>query len=359
MLEEALARRLAAVLQERLPRSWQTISRERERLGPIVADGVIDIVAPDGRDVWLLLEVKARIEPKDVPAALAQARQYAKLLSESGKPAKDIAIVVGSAYLSPRARELLAEADAGYVDLTGNLRISADNPPFFIELPGHDTNPWSEDRPLRSLRGPAAGRVVRGLCDFRPPYAIQELATRAQTPIATVSRVVDLLDREALLTREYRGGVTDVRSTDLIRRWTKDYSFTKSNTVSSYLEPRGLPVLLDKLPKLGVRYAITGSQAAIDLAPVAAPRLAMVFVDAPADGAAGGLGLRRAETGANVLLAMPYDTVVFDRTRSRNGLVCAAPSQAAADLLTGPGRLPAEGEALLEWMREHEDAWRA
>jgi hypothetical protein len=32
-----------------------------------------------------------------------------------------------------------------------------------------------------------------------------------------------------------------------------------------------------------------------------------------------------------------------------------APSQAAVDLLTSPGRSPAEGEAVLEWMARSQD----
>jgi hypothetical protein len=35
-----------------------------------------------------------------------------------------------------------------------------------------------------------------------------------------------------------------------------------------------------------------------------------------------------------------------------------APSQAVADLLTGPGRNPSEGEELLDWMRKNEGVWR-
>jgi hypothetical protein len=74
--------------------------------------------------------------------------------------------------------------------------------------------------------------------------------------------------------------------------------------------------------------------------------------------AAHGLDLRRAEAGANVLLIEPFDPVVFDRTLVRDELTLANPSQVAADLLTSPGRGPAEAEALLEWMAEHEHEWR-
>lgn len=71
------------------------------------------------------------------------------------------------------------------------------------------------------------------------------------------------------------------------------------------------------------------------------------------------LDLRPADAGANVLLLAPFDPVVFERTWERGGVTFAAVSQVAADLLTGPGRGPAEAEALMKWMGEHEHDWRS
>ena len=64
------------------------------------------------------------------------------------------------------------------------------------------------------------------------------------------------------------------------------------------------------------------------------------------------------DAGANVLLVEPFSPVLMRRSESRDGLRCAALSQVAADLLTSPGRGPAEAEALIAWMQEDEDAWR-
>ena len=60
------------------------------------------------------------------------------------------------------------------------------------------------------------------------------------------------------------------------------------------------------------------------------------------------------DAGANVLLARNAYDVVFDRTENLDGLTAVAPSQAAVDLITGPGRIPAEAEALLDWMQANE-----
>jgi hypothetical protein len=75
-------------------------------------------------------------------------------------------------------------------------------------------------------------------------------------------------------------------------------------------------------------------------------------------GVADVLELRDTDSGANVILLEPYDPVVFDRTMEREGLTTVAPSQLATDLLTGPGREPSRGEAILEWMKDNEHAWR-
>jgi hypothetical protein len=87
------------------------------------------------------------------------------------------------------------------------------------------------------------------------------------------------------------------------------------------------------------------------MSPAAAPRTVTIFVENMPK-AAEAMDLRRAETGTNVILAEPFDDVVFERTWERDGIRCVAVSQLCADLLTGPGRDPAEGEDLLKKLDE-------
>jgi hypothetical protein len=264
-------------------------------------------------------------------------------------------------FLSPRARELLAEAGASYVDATGNLRVTVGDPAVFLEGQGDDRDPNRQRRALRSLKGTAAGRVVRALCDFAPPYGVRTLAEISSTPLGTVSRVVNFLEEEAVLTRDDRKQVDSVDWPALINRWARDYGVQTSNRMRSYLEPRGLSALAPKLASLE-RYAVTGSIAGPSIAPA---RLVMLYVD-DADAAGSTLDLAPTEAGANVWLLEPYDEVVFDRTQSlpfgagtqQRIVVAVAPSQVAADLLTSPGRGPQEGEALIEKMKKTENGWR-
>ena len=142
-----------------------------------------------------------------------------------------------------------------------------------------------------------------------------------------------------------------------IRRWAKDYDVTSTNQVATFLEPRGLPALSTKLGKLKRGYAVTGAFAAQHFSPVAPTRLAAIYVN-DVIGWSERLGLRPADSGANVWLLEPYDDVVFERTTSREGAACVSPTQLAVDLLTGPSRDPSEGEELLAWMKGNERAWR-
>jgi hypothetical protein len=261
----------------------------------------------------------------------------------------DASLVVGR-FLTASTRRRLRDENLNYLDLTGNIRLMTVRPGLYIENSGADADP-EPTGPKRSLRGPKAGRVVRALCDFPPPFAISDLAVKAGVDVSYASRLVEWLAREALLTRAPRGSVLKVDRSQLIRRWAEDYSVFKSNDVRSFLDPRGLDNLVRNLNQSRFPYAVTGSLAANRIAPIAPARLALVYVDDP-DAAAAALKLRPAEAGINVMLLTPFDNVVFERTRSAEQFIHVAPSQMAVDLLTGPGRAPSEGEAILEWLEQ-------
>lgn len=89
------------------------------------------------------------------------------------------------------------------------------------------------------------------------------------------------------------------------------------------------------------QHAITASLAASRLAPIAPPRLATLW-RRDADAAAGALGLRPAEAGANVMLVEAQDDAPFVGATEVDGLRYAAPSQIVVDLPSSPGRGPAE-----------------
>lgn len=328
-----------------LPPGWRLRSSRRSTAsGSRLLQWFIE--APDGTKVDLTIEWKATILTRDLPRMIDLA------------PALAGTALVVAPYLSGSARELLIDRGLNYADATGNLRIVNPRPGLFVEVQGATKDPWPDDDSLRTLRGRAAGRAVRALVDFAPPFGVRELAQRSDVSLGSLSRTLDLLDREGLVTRGPRGSVADLDWEGAIRRWSTDYDFTRSNEIATFLEPRGLKSLAEKLTGARRGYAVTGAFAAQQFAPVAPARQAAIYVD-DFERSAARWHLKPTEAGANVILTDPFDPVVFERTTRREGYTVAAPSQVVVDLLTGPGRDPSEGNELIEWMGQNTSEWRA
>lgn len=348
--EARLLRQLARDISGLLPHGWDlSTSTESGKGRP---DIVARITAPDGVETAFVIETKRTLLPRDVPDVIAQLRRYAEQ-ADLG----EAALVVAAPYLSATTREQIEDRGAGYIDSTGNVLLRSKRPALLVRLSGASKDPWPSDESLRSLKGRGTARAVRALLDFAPPYGVRDLASRADVSLASLSRTIDLLDRDGLIERSGRGPITGVDWQGMIRRWAKDYDVKSSNQVSTYLDPRGLAAVATKLGKLKRGYATTGALAAQRFSPVAPTRLAAIYVNDVVKWSEQ-LELRPADAGANVWLIEPYDSVVFDRTTNRDGVVCVNPTQLAVDLLTGPGRDPSEGEELLRWMERNQDAWR-
>ena len=87
-----------------------------------------------------------------------------------------------------------------------------------------------------------------------------------------------------------------------------------------------------KLTDVKWRYAATGSLAAqVALADRSGPPSDALRRRRRQRGASA-LDVRETDTGANVIIAEPFDDVVFDRTATADGMTLAAPSQVVADL---------------------------
>jgi hypothetical protein len=350
--ESDLLRTVKTALTERLPRGWLVDMRLSPRLEGWRPDALLEIAAPTGERGAMLVEAKLGLEPRAVEPLvqlLEQAAVDADLPSESKGPP-----MVVSRFISPRAQELLQAAGACYADATGNLRVALERPALFIETRGQLSNPWREVRDLRSLKGRSASRVVRALCDLRPPFGVRDLAERSVVSAGSTVRALEFLSREALIVRDERQRVIDVDVPGLVSRWAEDFRFGKQNRILRCFEPRRLASVLERLPELDGSYAITGSFAASIVAPYTEARLLALYVEDPEAGQEQ-LGLRAVGNQSNVWLARAPDDLPFERTWLNEGLTYAALSQVACDLIDMPGRSPLEAEELLRFIQANPD----
>jgi Transcriptional regulator, AbiEi antitoxin, Type IV TA system len=348
------AQQVIAWLKARLPSTWEvTPTRRAEAAG--IADGrgdaAIDIRGTNGTYSTLLVNVSAAFGPRDLERLQGGLGRTLRAL------AGNIPLMVFTPWLSPRTQELLRSDEINYLDLTGNGYLRLENPTVYVETHGALKDPSPRPRGKARLQGPKAGRLVRTLLDVRPPYGVRDLAEAIQLTPGYVSRLLEALDSEALVQRSPRGLVTEVDVPQLLRHWAASYDVFQTNETTAYLAPQGAASIVPALASVQQKVVVSGSFAAARLAPVAAPALLLVYTNDPPS-VAETLRLLPTKSGANVVLMRPFDPVVYDRTSQEVGVAYVSPSQAAADCLTGNGRMPAEGQALLEWMTANEARWQ-
>lgn len=314
-------------------------------------DASLQLVCNDRVVVEFVVEVKRALTRRDVLAIGGP---------EGVDVAGDARRLVISRYLSPQVQEGLRERGIAYADATGNVFLTSADPLILVSERGAKADPWrGPGRPTTSLKGLPAALLVRALVDYVPPFTVPQIADAAGASLGAAYRLVDYLADEGILSHTVRGPITNVDWTRLLRQWSQEAGVLARSATWSYLEPRGMTVLVEKLRQLPrySAYALSGSLAAQPYAPFAEPRLALLYAEDPL-GLASELGLRPVDSGANVIISSPRSPVVFERTSDWLGATIVAPSQAVADLLVGPGRNPAEGEYLLEWMEANIGDWR-
>lgn len=341
-------------LRERLPSGWNVRIFRQGELSSFGIDVMLDISGPKGDSLRVAIEVKQLIEPRDVPSL------WEKLNPSRSDGFWDTGLIVAR-YLSSTVRARLIETGLSFVDATGNIYIRSDALPLYISDRGLDRDPWrGPGRPKGTLKGAPSAQVVRTLLDAPGPWKMRELIAAAEAATGSVYRVVEFLESEGLLLRDRKEAtVVAPEWVSVLRRWSADYEFLRTNVVSSWIAPRGIESVIRLAidTDLG-EYVMTGSIAAETWAPYAPVRSVMAYSPNVLK-LAEQWGLRKTDVGANVLLAEPaYSALTRGARRRSDGLMIAAPIQVAADLLTGPGRAPSEAEELIDWMVENESEWR-
>lgn len=337
-----------------LPKDWSWhVDEQPAAAGGL--DALVVITAPGGEQATLAVQVKRLVATRDIAAMVAQLESS---VARAGL-ARAVPLLVGR-YLAPATRERLEQLGVSYADAAGNRMLMVGQPAVLVRRVEQDRDPWrGPGRPRGTLKGAPAARVVRWLVDHAPPYSALQIAQGSGTSTGGTYRVLRFLEQEGLVERDGRGRTLLVRWRQVLERGSRDFGFQHNEPVQSLLYPRGIEGLVDALrSEPDLRYVLTGSIAAQRYEAYAPPRFAMLYADDVND-VVRRLGLRPVDTGANVLMATDRDEVAFVGASEVEGVRCAAPSQIAVDLLSGPGRSPSEGEALLGWMENHERAWRS
>lgn len=366
LLEQGL-RRLASELGD----SWEIAPKNVAQVmgGNRVTDADPDAVAiwtvrnaanPHGGYVELLVDARAGLTPGAATDVLAS--EVALMQRMSGQ----VAVLIISEWLSPRTREVLTNRGFCYLDLTGNVSLRLNQPAVIIRTDGAQQDPTPQRRGQRGLSGPKATRLARELVDFGPPRRAHELAERTGLTQGHLSRLLDAMSEQALIRRDADRLITDIDWANLLRAQAEGRRLTRVNQITATVARQGRARVLEVLREGGSEHRLlaTGSFAAHAFAPLAVggalmfyvptgPRVVQDVISAlallPTDG-----------SDADVLLLQPMNKGPWERPHPEpiDGIECVGLSQLVIDCLTGPGRMPAEGEALLTWMSDHTEDWR-
>ncbi len=307
-----------------------------EAAGP---DIILKVNSPVGPRL-LVFETKSRGEPR-------LARESATRLIEYCRQYDNAYGIFLAPYVSAGAARICAEQGVGYVDLSGNCRISFDG--VFIERQGRP-NKFSQKRDLRTLYSPKASRVLRVLLgNPKRPWKVTEVVEAADVSLGLVANVKKCLgDREWL--REESVGFSLARPADLLAEWAGNYSLRKSDA-SDFYAMSPVPDVEARLAAscgtMGIRYALTAFSAAARMAPMVRYQRVFSYVS-DVEKVAVELGLKKVDSGANVTLLRPYDAGVYLGSRELDEVRTVSPVQAYLDLTGLKGRGEEAASAILE-----------
>lgn len=349
------------LLSKRLPAGWTVERAQGQGAGTGDHDALFVFSTQFGGGAGsAIVEAKRNFAAADVERLLGGLTR--RLRETSG----DRTILLVSEFLSPRTRQLLAQEDISYIDLTGNIRLVMRTPPIFVEVTGADRRPrTASSKRTAGLGGAKVGRVVRFLAEVAPPYGVIDIEEETAISRGYVSRLLDRLADEALIRRESRGPIQDVDWPAMLRLRGQSVDLFTANTSRSFVAPNGARAAFESLAgsAIAADVVVTGSFAAVRKAPIAAPALLTLYLRPEGQGPDFGevqsaLGLLPADEGADVVLLGPSNDRVVEDTWVAEGVDFVNLPQLAVDCLGGSGRMPAEGEALIAWMQENPETWR-
>ncbi|MFB9927286.1 hypothetical protein ACFORO_17295 [Amycolatopsis halotolerans] len=362
---QSLVDQAVSSLRTLLGESWTVTELPKAAAQATVAfDATLQIDPPGhGPFTELVVTVKQSLTPRAVERAIGPIRN---VLAHTRNPPT---MLVVAPWISPRTQAELRDRGIGYLDLTGNVSLAVDYPAIRILTHGASHAPRGlvqNSSKTVTLAGPRSGRVVRFLADYSPPYQATEIAEEAQVSLPWVSQILGQLEDQLLIERHGRS-ILEVNWEGILRARAETYDLLRHNPYVGAIAPFGIPAALEKLRALVAEaagdtdVAVTGPYAARAIAPLTEGGQLMLYVPAGphnVDEWIDRLELLRADEGADVLLLRAHDKVVFRGTRAISGIPHVAQTQLVLDGLSGPGRMPAEAEAVLRHMRQNPESWR-
>ncbi|MBO5597143.1 MAG: hypothetical protein J5943_00875 [Oribacterium sp.] len=260
----------------------------------------------------------------------------------------DLYCVILAPYITEQTAELCKRAGYGFLDLAGNCYIAYKT--LFVEIKGNK----NENTPKRSIKSiyerssVVSSVILRTILeDTRRRWKLQDLASAAGCSIGQVSKVKEFLLNQTYIEQSKDGiSVTDPKS--IMRDWARVYSDYTEEKVQCY-SLSGITDIEAKIAKMtketGIKCILTGFSGGVRYQPVVRYQKIHALIDAnDLDKIVEYLGLKRVDSGANVILIIKYDSCVGVKSRIIKNNLVASPVQVFLDCMSLKGR----GEEMAE-----------
>ncbi len=289
----------------------------------------------------LRVEAKKELYPRDAREVLWRHRA-----AGGGHDNLATLRLIAADSLSPGAKELLKAERVGYYDRGGSLFLPAPGAYIYVDKPA----PKSMTKAIRSLFTGRRAQVIHALLlHARERMTGKDLAESAQVSPATVSQVMNGLERLDLLKPNWQGSAKGRQVSEpgrLLDQWAEHVALLEPPSFRRYFLPalraeQLLNAVTHAFAGHDVQYAVSFEAAAQCYAPFLS-NISQVkcraHTGAALEDALAALGARVVDGGANfyVMEAKAAGELLF--REQINGACLASPVQVYLDLLRSDGR---------------------
>lgn len=252
-------------------------------------------------------------------------------------------------YMGEAGRRLCEEADVGWMDLSGNARMTAEF--LHIEILGKPNLFKRSGRPA-SVFAHRSSRIARWFLMHPGQGILQgDLARRTAMDEGFTSRIVRKLLESEQLSRDNEGMLRAPDPDALLDAWHEVYDFSKHTVLKGHIAERTSDEILKKLSTgleaAGVEHATTGLSGAWLWDRFAMFRIVTFHLgEYPSPRLLEKLHFREEERGGNTWLVVPRDRGVFEGAQKKHGIRTAHWVQVYLDLKGHPERAPEAAESL-------------
>lgn len=299
------------------------------------SDEVAVLTLSDGNEIEMQLAISRDGYPKQIKNVISEMRP-------------DMYYVILAPYITEQTAAICKNADCGFLDLAGNCYIAYKT--LFVEIKGNKNN----NKPKRAIksiyeRSSSVSSVIlrKMLEDTKRSWKMQELADAAGCSIGQVSKVKNFLLKQTYI-EQGKEGITITDPKSLMRDWAKVYSDYSEERVQCY-SLSGITAIEASIAKMkketGIECLLTGFSGGVRYQPVVRYQKIHALIDAnDIDKAVEYLGLKRVDSGANVIFIVKYDACVGVDARMIKNNIIASPVQVFLDCMGLKGR----GEEIAE-----------